>query len=83
MVSLRAIQQGKVNMSIGYEEGKERTMKAMGNERSYIPYDASSKVGNLPSRMYLVSRVATSDVRVHRGQPRLSYSGIVTCGHVT
>ena len=37
MVSLRAIQQGRVNMSIGYEEERERTMKAMGNERSYIP----------------------------------------------
>ena len=35
VVSLRAIQQGKVDMSIGYEEGK-RTMKAMGNDRSYI-----------------------------------------------
>ena len=35
VVSLRAIQQGKVNMSIGYEEG-ERTMKTMGKERSYI-----------------------------------------------
>ena len=35
MVLLRAIQQGKVNISISYED-REETIKAMGNERSYI-----------------------------------------------
>ena len=58
-------------------------MKAMGNERSYILVSASSEIGNLLSQMYPVSQVATNAVRVHRGQPRLSYLGMVTCGHVT
>jgi len=26
-------------MSISYEEERERTIKAMGNKRSYIPYE--------------------------------------------
>ena len=38
VVLLRAIQQGKVDISISYEK-RERTIKAMGNERSYIPYN--------------------------------------------
>ena len=51
VVSLRAIQLGKVDMSIGYEEG-ERTMKAMGNERSYILYKGWSEIGNTAFMMH-------------------------------